>query len=434
NTDWDDESDGTLEERIYYCQNWRHDVVALIDASGGQLEQARYTAYGVPDGLPAGDADSDGDVDGSDATQVNTWISAGYDVRGDLDLDGDVDFSDYLATVAANGDTLGWGALSLDSVGNRKGYAGYEFEAALADAYRLYHVRHRVLNSDLGAWSRRDPLGPAVGMNLYGYANADPLVSVDPLGLLTYTGPTAVNLSWVAGFSVHSTLLELIELYGEVSPIRLSLMRMALGALWSSQNPTPPAQFGNRSAFDAWDGQKEHRGWDLFAAKIDCVCGRFSEVIDTDRDGHSGWTPIIVPGGVSPLIPAPMRTHKKAPGVIEEAEFLATYGCAHFRVRSRARLSLFVNLTQAVVFGQMAPWITREMEYMLCCDGALEIKFKGSYFPSHAAHVDGAKQGWRDQTNLAQFIYQGTQSGEILTPTTYFEYEDTVPWGDRNFW
>jgi hypothetical protein len=28
NTDWVDESDGTLEERRYYCQNWRHDVVA----------------------------------------------------------------------------------------------------------------------------------------------------------------------------------------------------------------------------------------------------------------------------------------------------------------------------------------------------------------------------------------------------------------------
>ena len=43
---------------------------------------------------------------------------------------------------------LTWGLLS--TVGNRKGYAGYEFDDALADAYQLYHVRNRVLNSDLG--------------------------------------------------------------------------------------------------------------------------------------------------------------------------------------------------------------------------------------------------------------------------------------------
>jgi len=46
-TGWDVQADGTLEERIYYCQNWRHDVVALIDANGGgqQIEQVRYEAY-----------------------------------------------------------------------------------------------------------------------------------------------------------------------------------------------------------------------------------------------------------------------------------------------------------------------------------------------------------------------------------------------------
>src|SRR5690606_19124359 len=56
NSPWRGEADGTLEERIYYCQNWRHDVVALIDSSGGQIEQTRYSSYGIPFGLPAGDA------------------------------------------------------------------------------------------------------------------------------------------------------------------------------------------------------------------------------------------------------------------------------------------------------------------------------------------------------------------------------------------
>ena len=40
-----DVTDGSaMEERIYYCQNYRNEVVALIDISGGgtQLEQGCY--------------------------------------------------------------------------------------------------------------------------------------------------------------------------------------------------------------------------------------------------------------------------------------------------------------------------------------------------------------------------------------------------------
>jgi hypothetical protein len=45
NTDWAEVSDGVLEERIYCCQNWRHDGVALISSSGGLIEQLRYSSY-----------------------------------------------------------------------------------------------------------------------------------------------------------------------------------------------------------------------------------------------------------------------------------------------------------------------------------------------------------------------------------------------------
>ncbi|MBT8240345.1 MAG: hypothetical protein KJN63_03880, partial [Acidimicrobiia bacterium] len=194
NTDWDAASDGTLEERVYYCQNWRHDVVALIDSSGGQLEQVRYTAYGIPDGLPAGDADSDGDVDSADATQVNTWITAGYDVRGDLDLDGDVDSSDHSAVVALDGNSLGWGVLSLDEIGNRKGYAGYEFDIALGDSFRFYHVRHRVLNSDLGRWLTRDVVEYIDGANLREYVQTNPVLRIDEQGLFASALPCGLPL------------------------------------------------------------------------------------------------------------------------------------------------------------------------------------------------------------------------------------------------
>ena len=92
NSGWNSAADGTLEERLYYFQNWRHDVVALLDSSGGQVEQDRYSSNGDYNGLPAGDMDNDGDVDPNDLT-VFDGLGA-YDVRGDLDLDGDNDNDD----------------------------------------------------------------------------------------------------------------------------------------------------------------------------------------------------------------------------------------------------------------------------------------------------------------------------------------------------
>ena len=51
NTAWATQADGTLESRVYYCQNWRADVVALCTSDGKLLSQARYDPYGVPFGI-----------------------------------------------------------------------------------------------------------------------------------------------------------------------------------------------------------------------------------------------------------------------------------------------------------------------------------------------------------------------------------------------
>ena len=42
----------------------------------------------------------------------------------------------------------------------------------------LYHVRHRVLAADTGKWLQKDPLGYHDGMDLYEYANSDPIDSL----------------------------------------------------------------------------------------------------------------------------------------------------------------------------------------------------------------------------------------------------------------
>jgi RHS repeat-associated protein len=180
NTAWTSASDGTLERRDYYCQNWRADLVALVSDSGAFVEGDRYASYGTPFLITAGDFDYDGDVDSSDTTAINNMIGISYNVRADLDLDGDVDGNDYNAAVANLG-TPG-GRMVLSSKGNRKGYAGYELDDVLARPF--YHVRHRVLDCELGRWLRRDPLGYVDGNCLFAYLQDQPMSGSDPTGLL----------------------------------------------------------------------------------------------------------------------------------------------------------------------------------------------------------------------------------------------------------
>ncbi len=183
-TNWEDASDGTLEERVYYCQNWRGDVSVVIEDDADMVEWVKYSSYGIPFGLPKGDQDSDGDLDTTDVIVIANWGANPYDVRADLDLNGVINFTD--ATLANNAFpiTLGWGNLS--ERGNRKGYGGYELDPVLA--YTTWHVRRRVLISDLGRFATRDPIGYAGGMNLYQYVSSNPLRNIDPFGLIPPPG------------------------------------------------------------------------------------------------------------------------------------------------------------------------------------------------------------------------------------------------------
>ena len=157
NSGWTSAADGALEQRRYYCQCWRHDVVALIKSDGKIAERDRYLSYGTPFGSPLADATFNGTVSASDTTQVNTDWGANYHVRSDFNLDGAVGAADSAEVTANSGKTLGWGTVSdMTNVASRKGYAGYEIDIAIA---KLYHVRYRVLHTELGRWTQRDPLG-----------------------------------------------------------------------------------------------------------------------------------------------------------------------------------------------------------------------------------------------------------------------------------
>ncbi|MFO0826745.1 MAG: hypothetical protein U0572_01240 [Phycisphaerales bacterium] len=175
NTDWNGTAaDGTLEERLYYCQNWRHDVVALVTSGGAIKERAKYFAYGIPFGIPLGDCDGDGDVDAADQSiLLGAWGTS--TVRCDLNLDGTVNASDQSIQSGTSGSSAGFSILT--SVGNRLGYAGYAGDLAVQSDW---HVRIRAELAILGAWNARDP---AAIDALYCYAHAKPIRDVDPTGL-----------------------------------------------------------------------------------------------------------------------------------------------------------------------------------------------------------------------------------------------------------
>ncbi len=149
--DRDSNDKGSLDERVFYCQNWHGDVVVLTDG-GEQVEMVRYSAYGVPFSLPAGDMDSDGIVDGTDDGLAWNSMNGDYEVLGDMDLDGDVD-SDDVSFIQGN-HTTAYGREVLSGFDNRKSVAGYTYTSLGA-----FDIRHRHFFPELGIWSQRDPIG-----------------------------------------------------------------------------------------------------------------------------------------------------------------------------------------------------------------------------------------------------------------------------------
>lgn len=167
-----------MEERVYFCQNWRHDVVAIVSDTGKMLEWVDYTPYGMPYGRPAGDTDSDYDWDATDSAA----ITGGYDVRKDANLDGVIDANDvtHANSITGGYQTLDRTVLSSTGVRNTLGYAGYVADANLTGKW---HVRHRVLDSELGRWLTRDPWGYVDASSLYQYLISNPTKHTDTWGL-----------------------------------------------------------------------------------------------------------------------------------------------------------------------------------------------------------------------------------------------------------
>ncbi|MDP1660546.1 MAG: hypothetical protein Q8L55_01415, partial [Phycisphaerales bacterium] len=191
-------------ERYYYLQNWRHDVVAIMDFDGAIKEKLVYDAYGRPHAFSPGDLKTSGGADRPDGAldTSDTWTTGGVAWNKDIGNsahkaipDGvtsngtsDTDDPVTLTNLKNAGYSAGYGIISDATINNRKGLAGYEFDPILegdasANYKPVYHVRHRALASDTGKWLQKDPLGYVDGMDLYEYCNSDAIDSNDGFGL-----------------------------------------------------------------------------------------------------------------------------------------------------------------------------------------------------------------------------------------------------------
>jgi RHS repeat-associated protein len=125
--DRDTDANGSLNERLYACQDANWNVTSVTDVTAAVQERYAYTAYGMPLVLTS--------AFGSRSTSL-----------------------------------FGWETL----------YCGYRFDFATT----LFHVRNRVYATSAGIWIQRDPLGYADSWNLYGYCHSSPIQQIDSLGLL----------------------------------------------------------------------------------------------------------------------------------------------------------------------------------------------------------------------------------------------------------
>jgi len=124
--DRDTDDTGSLDERLYACQDANWNVAAITDNAETVQERYAYSAYGVP------------------AFLTTSFISSGNTA-------------------------FAWEVL----------YCGYLCEPSTS----LTLVRHRVFNSTAGSWIQRDPVGYADSSHLYQYCRSTTLSCADTFGL-----------------------------------------------------------------------------------------------------------------------------------------------------------------------------------------------------------------------------------------------------------
>jgi RHS repeat-associated protein len=172
---------GNLSRYMFYAQNWRGDVVGMLNGDGTAFEHVRYTSYGRPIAITAANVYGSGTSSVQDIFNFQTlWFAS--DPYADFNLDGVIATQDVFDQLNAWFAYSSGGIDKLDSGShNRKGYAGYEHDPIVQ---HLEIARHRYYRADAAAWIRVDPIGYESNTpNLYEYVFNSPLGSYDPTGL-----------------------------------------------------------------------------------------------------------------------------------------------------------------------------------------------------------------------------------------------------------
>jgi RHS repeat-associated protein len=105
------------------------------------------------------------------------------------------------------GDLDAFGVLRSES--GRKGSIPLRLSGQYADTETgLYYNVHRYYDPAVGRYLQADPLGLAAGLNMYAYAENDPLQNTDPLGLKVENddGWAGIIQPWLFGTLVHSRM------------------------------------------------------------------------------------------------------------------------------------------------------------------------------------------------------------------------------------
>uniref|UniRef100_UPI001386A256 RHS repeat domain-containing protein n=1 Tax=Roseimaritima sediminicola TaxID=2662066 RepID=UPI001386A256 len=125
--DRDTNADGTLDERLYHCADANWNTVTVVDSGGSVAERYEYDPYG----------------------QLS-FFAADYTVR------------------------------TTSSYDTRYTYTNREWTPDAA----IYYFRNRWYSAQLGRFCSRDPIGYGDGMHLFNYLVNQPLVLIDPFGLV----------------------------------------------------------------------------------------------------------------------------------------------------------------------------------------------------------------------------------------------------------
>jgi len=298
---------------------------------------------------------------------------------------------------------------------NANNQSPFRFSTKYADDESDFlYYGFRYYNSSTGRWLSRDLVGELGGYNLYGLSLQDLINLYDYLGLAEIVGHCAQLFSYIADFDPTTIDSEEFfdkyrKIYGVPTLGLIEIFPFAIRELANSANDAPGKQFDPTT--------KETRGWVSFKPKVTVSNGVITAYDTKDLKAKTGWTPIRLErrGRVLRYDPAEGRGPfvEVEKGGIGEKEIV-------FHVRHFARVGRAGQRMAELFTGvRGVPWIRREMIYTIRADGSYMIEFYGSFFPSHAAYVNGNRIGSSQQDNLIDFILIG---GRELLP-------DLVPVG-----